>query len=293
MEKQTTAVDASAGAAAPEGAPSASPAGQAGDLYTKVAQLMATPYEGNLHIGFWTAPRDADTLAAATDRMTDLIADHLHLSSGRQLLDVGAGTGKPALRMASRYGVEVTGISLSTDDMARAGGLASAEGLADRVRFEHADAQALPYAAESFDTACAVESMTHVPDRPRAFRELHRVLRPGGRVVVADGVLHTPLRAEHLDEVRALCAGLTMHLPPTLDIWHRELREAGLIPADSIDLGDHWRYSAQRMLHSLHEARAAYERVLGAQVFAGMLAAMEEYCGRPELGYALLVAERE
>ncbi|MEK8142600.1 hypothetical protein NKH18_10625 [Streptomyces sp. M10(2022)] len=62
---------------------------------------------------------------------------------------------------------------------------------------------------------------------------------------------------------------------------------------DSIDLTDHWRYSARHMLRLLHEAHEAFEQAIGAGVFGGMLAAMEQYCARPELGYVLLVAERD
>lgn len=302
MQQHTTAADVPFGGQPSKDASSASPTeegqvafaafeGGVGGLYDRVSQIVSPAYGGNLHIGLWTAPRENDTLPEAADRMTDMVADQLRLSPGRHLLDVGAGTGTPALRMARRCGVEVTGISLSAKDMARATVLARREGLADRVRFEQADALALPYEDGSFDTACAVESMSHIADRLRALREIQRVMRPGGRLVVGDGVLLDPMGARP-DQVRMLCTRLAMHLPPTLDAWHTQLHEAGFTPVDTVDLTDHYRYSQRQLLRLVSEASEAFEQAIGAEVFSDMLAALEQYCGRPEIGYVLLAAER-
>jgi SAM-dependent methyltransferase len=63
---------------------------------------------------------------------------------------------------------------------------ASAAGLADRVRFEYADALELPYEDATFDGAWFVESLIHMPDKERALAEVARVLKPGARLAVAD-----------------------------------------------------------------------------------------------------------
>ncbi|WP_052397356.1 methyltransferase domain-containing protein [Streptomyces sp. NRRL F-5123] len=293
MQQQTTAARA-------PGAPAVlPPPGQGGEgdgdgiggLYDKVSHILSGPYGGNLHIGLWAEPREDDTLPRAADRMTDLVADHLMLSRGQHLLDVGSGTGAPALRIARRHGVEVTGVSVSAVETDRATALARAEGLAERVRFERADALALPYGAGSFDAACAVESMSHIRDRAGALAQIRRVLRPGGRLVVADGMLLPP-QGPRPREARALDAGPAMHLPPTLEGWRTELRESGLTPLEAVDLSDHWRHSAAQMLRLMAEARGEFERAIGAEEFGAALAGLEQFCGHPDLGYVLLVAAR-
>lgn len=80
----------------------------------------------------------------------------------------------------------MTGITLSEVEVERGRARAAAEGLADRVRFERADAASLPFGDGSFDGAMALQSMMHIQDRPRVLAELARVLRPRARLVLTD-----------------------------------------------------------------------------------------------------------
>ena len=98
--------------------------------------------------------------------------------NGKLVLDVGCGMGRFA-EVATRWGARVVGIDLS------AAAEVAAKNLADRdfVAFQ-ADVFSLPFAPESFDIIYSVGVLHHTPDTARAVRELHRVLRPGGRAVV-------------------------------------------------------------------------------------------------------------
>src|SRR6185436_18029774 len=94
--------------------------------------------------------------------------------------------GAPAVRLAKASGAGVVGISVSEQDVRLANERARTEGVSDRVRFEQANMLALPFPDNTFDHAMALESIVHVPDRMRALREIARVLRPGGRIVLTD-----------------------------------------------------------------------------------------------------------
>ncbi|GIG88778.1 SAM-dependent methyltransferase [Plantactinospora endophytica] len=150
-----------------------------GELYDQIDN------KGVLHFGYWDSLDDDTPLEQAADRLTDVVAEKLELVPGASLLDVGCGLGVPALRIAARAEVGIVGITVSAEQVRRAGELATAAGLGDRVRFELTDAMAMPFANGSFDAAFALESLIHM-DRRAALREIARVVRPGGRIVLTD-----------------------------------------------------------------------------------------------------------
>lgn len=110
-----------------------------------------------------------------------------YLRQGMRLLDCGCGVGSITLDLAEAVAPgEVVGVDLDAGQLAEARAGSEARGLTN-VRFEVADAYALPFPGESFDAAVAHTLLIHLRDPLRAVRELRRVLRPGGIVAIADG----------------------------------------------------------------------------------------------------------
>jgi ubiquinone/menaquinone biosynthesis C-methylase UbiE len=103
---------------------------------------------------------------------------------GLEALDVGCGTGFLSLELAAR-GHQVTGIDFAPEMLALAKEKAAKAGAA--IRFEHADAENLPFAAGSFDLVISRHVLWTLPHPEAAIEEWVRVLRPGGRLVVIDG----------------------------------------------------------------------------------------------------------
>jgi ubiquinone/menaquinone biosynthesis C-methylase UbiE len=119
---------------------------------------------------------------AAWDRILALVL------AGRGFLDVvdlGCGTGFLALELARR-GHRVTGVDFAPAMIAAARGKAAEAGLA--LRFEEGDAEALPFAPQSFDLAVSRHLLWTLPHPEAAIAEWIRVLRPGGRLAVIDGL---------------------------------------------------------------------------------------------------------
>jgi ubiquinone/menaquinone biosynthesis C-methylase UbiE len=107
--------------------------------------------------------------------------------AGRQdldALDVGCGTGFLSLELAGR-GHRVTGIDFAPAMLALAKAKAAEAGAA--IRFEEADAEALPFAPASFDLVITRHVLWTLPHPEAAIDEWRRVLRPGGRLAVIDG----------------------------------------------------------------------------------------------------------
>ena len=117
---------------------------------------------------------------------TEELAAALAVSAGDHLLDVGSGIGGPARYFADRFGCRVTGLDLTAEFCAIARHLTQALGLDDRVVFEHGDATAMPFADAGFDGAYAMNVSMNIANKARFYAEIHRVLRPGGWLVLSE-----------------------------------------------------------------------------------------------------------
>ena len=127
------------------------------------------------------------------------LADLLEIDLTTAVLDVGSGLGGPSRYLAASYGCHVTGIDLSPSFVEAAEFLADRAGLADKVSYKCANALALPFADASFDLAWTQHVAMNIADRRGLYAEMHRVVRPGGRVAIYDVVagdtapLHFPV----------------------------------------------------------------------------------------------------
>eukprot|EP00607_Mallomonas_marina_P010434 CAMPEP_0182424380 /NCGR_PEP_ID=MMETSP1167-20130531/10604_1 /TAXON_ID=2988 /ORGANISM="Mallomonas Sp, Strain CCMP3275" /LENGTH=330 /DNA_ID=CAMNT_0024604173 /DNA_START=288 /DNA_END=1280 /DNA_ORIENTATION=- len=103
-----------------------------------------------------------------------------------KVLDVGCGIGGTSRYLAKSFSedTQVTGITLSKNQVSRATQLAEDQGVKN-VNFEVMDALAMSYPDNSFDVVWACESGEHMPDKKKYIEEMMRVLKPGGRLVVA------------------------------------------------------------------------------------------------------------
>lgn len=129
---------------------------------------------------------DAANKLPATVAAKPMIFAGLKLRGAEHVLDVGCGAGTDVFDLASRVGPagHVTGVDLSAAMIDEARRRTAGRGLP--VFFEIADAQALPFADETFDAVRAERLLMHVPDARQAIAEMTRVLRKGGRMAVFD-----------------------------------------------------------------------------------------------------------
>lgn len=111
------------------------------------------------------------------------------LASDDRVLDVGAGTGIVALRAVAEMGPlgRVVGIDLSEGMLEVARQNVVGQGLADRVEFRKMDAESLECPDGSFGAVLSLFALRHFPHPETALKEMHRVLRPGGRLALAVG----------------------------------------------------------------------------------------------------------
>jgi ubiquinone/menaquinone biosynthesis C-methylase UbiE len=123
--------------------------------------------------------------APLADRMIELA----RLRPGQRVLDVGTGTGIIALRAIPHLtpNGSVVGIDLSRGMLALARTNAQEMGCAKSVEFHRMDGEALEFGDQSFEVVLSLFALLHFPNPSAALAEMFRVLRPGGRLVIAVG----------------------------------------------------------------------------------------------------------
>jgi arsenite methyltransferase len=151
----------------------------------------------------------------------------LALEPGETVLDLGSGAGIDALLAAHAVGPSghVIGVDMTPEMLARARASAAAAGFA-RVEFRQGRLEELPVADASVDAVTSNCVINLVPDKAVVFREIYRVLRPGGRLGISDIVLDGPLPAALSTDLLAYVGCVAGALER--DSYFRVLADAGL-----------------------------------------------------------------
>ena len=117
---------------------------------------------------------------------TEDFLDQLNIGTDHCVLDVGCGLGGGSRFAAQRYGCRVTGIDLTQEYVETGEVLCSWVGLSDRIHLETGDATALSHPDDAFDRAYMMHVGMNIADKRSLAAELHRVLRPGGKLGIYD-----------------------------------------------------------------------------------------------------------
>lgn len=190
-----------------------------------------------MNLGFAPDLRRPGSTVQRQRRLTGLVLDAIAPAAGQTLLDVGCGKGGMA-NLIGRIvpGARVIGVNIEHHQL-----ITAMRHRAAGAEFVTAEAERLPFGAATFDTVYAVEVLSHIPDKKAFVNELTRVLRPGGRVVLAVIALAQPYYSFATDERAHLVrvADLFSERPediPTLAGLRALLTVAGLNAAESRDL---------------------------------------------------------
>jgi arsenite methyltransferase len=119
------------------------------------------------------------------------------LDRGEAVLDIGSGAGSDSLVAAQMVGPDgsVTGLDMTPEMVAKARAAAAEMG-ATNATFVEGEAENLAFEDESFDVVISNGVIDLIPDKDAVYSEIHRVLRPGGRIQVADVTIQNPVSEE-------------------------------------------------------------------------------------------------
>jgi SAM-dependent methyltransferase len=119
------------------------------------------------------------------------------LTRGEQVLDLGSGAGTDSLVAAQMVGTEgrVVGIDMTPEMLTKARAAAAEAGIA-QVEFVEGEIEELPFADATFDVVISNGVIDLIPDKDAVFSGIFRVLRPGGRIQLADITIQKPVSEE-------------------------------------------------------------------------------------------------
>ena len=210
------------------------------------------------------------------------------VDSTKRVLDVGSGVGGTSRCLAREFGCRVTGIDLTDEYCSAAAMLTDRTGLAELVDFRQGDATSLPFPDASFDIVWTEHAAMNIPDKPTLYKEVYRVLKPGGTLAIYDvlagpsGPVIFPVpwartpEASFLatrDELRSLLEGAGFDIEVWLDTtdaaraWFvalaEKIRKEGVGPLGfHVLLGSDFPAMAQNQRRNLEEARIVLAQIV-------------------------------
>lgn len=204
------------------------------EYYRRCIPLYMSFLGVHWHTGFYQEG-DVEPSAADQVRMIDHIAHSINLSPNDRVLDVGCGLGATLIHLNRHYGCEAVGLTPVAEQKNLAEQLARQQDAVIRVDLGHADA--LPYPDGSFDVVTFFESTCHFEDRQAFFKEVFRVLKPGGRIAGEDWIARDLSdEAQRIQWIEPICKTWAIPMPGDLREYRLLMERAGLIDIRIVDM---------------------------------------------------------
>jgi tocopherol O-methyltransferase len=285
-----------------------SPAGSVADLYQAIREhydglvdLYEEMWGEHIHHGYWDLDDPGADRHQAQRRTVTELAAFGEIPAGARVLDAGCGIGAAAVMLAHEPGCEVEGITLSEQQVRRAGEKAAEAGVADHTRFLLMDAMHTTYEPGSFDIVWSLESCELMPDKRAFLAECRRVLRPGGRLVVATWcVRDDQLTPPEVRLLRRIYRDFAASHALPLDHYAKLCEEVGLADVTTADWTEHvrstWKVSSETVKPLLRDPSYIWRlvRVKGVNIFrfANSVPLMKQAYDRGLMHYGVFRATR-
>jgi ubiquinone/menaquinone biosynthesis C-methylase UbiE len=191
----------------------------------------------------------------------------LNLSAGDHVLEIASGSGGPALYLAKKFKVRITGVDINEEGIKTANQQALDANITN-VKFQLADVnQRLPFDDETFDSVMCIDSMNHFRDRLSVLREWYRVLRSGRRMLFTDPVVITgPVSNEELAARSNI--GFFIFIP--LEVTKTFIKEVGLKLIRCEDVTGNIELTSRRWHDSRQKHREDLIKIEGEERFDGL-----------------------
>jgi sarcosine/dimethylglycine N-methyltransferase len=254
------------------------------------SEIYRTIWGDNLHMGI--PPRPDAGLQESMDNTNTIMAEAANLSPDDRVIDLGCGYGSTARYIASKYGCEVIGQTISNEELKLAQKRAERSAARHLLTFEWGDFHNVEYPDSSFDVVWSQEAFLHGADKNKILSECYRVLKPGGTLIFSDILVrHDTPQADR----ERLYARLN-----TVDIWDLPDYEEGLQRHgfELLKAEDHSQYVAPTyggVVGKVRENRSELVDRIGEETVEKTIAALDfwvESADAGKVGWGIFLARR-
>jgi tocopherol O-methyltransferase len=229
------------------------------DYYTHTEHSYKDSWDLNtclaIHYGYWD--EKVKNFTHSLIRMNEIMAEAALIKATDKVLDAGCGVGGSGIYLAKNIGCHVTGITLSERQVLQATTYAKQKGVSELVNFEVMNYCSTNFANESFDAVWGCESICYADDKNLFIKEAYRLLKPGGRLIMADGMVTAFENNKH-PVIRDWLTGWEVNYLETPQRLLQYMRDAGFSDIHFIDITKYTKHSSRR-LNYLFYAATLYE----------------------------------
>lgn len=197
-----------------------------------------------IHYGYWD--EKVSSFPESLLRMNEVMMEAGQIKASDKVLDAGCGIGGSSIFLAERVGCPVTGISLSEKQIRKAKGLAVERKIESKVEFEVMNYCATSFPDNNFDVVWGCESICYADDKEQFIKEAWRLLKPGGRLIIADGFV-TDLKNNNHPTIRSWLDGWQVNYLDSSQRFQEFMNAAGFKNISFKDISRFTTHSSRRL----------------------------------------------